>query len=197
MKNSKIPKLKIVKLFLVILIAIIYQSCVSDSDIDPEPSIISGSGIHYQGDFYPLNRALINRKSVNYQIGGTAIYIRLFYADELFNADDPFLSHPKWSDINLFSFSYAAPHLVPITVAPVLHCFMRIKTGYDASNIHLATTILKDFTVRAENIAVASSVRINGMSAGEIDLYFEGTRPDGEIITRSYKGAYSDISPED
>jgi hypothetical protein len=34
-------------------------------------------------------------------------------------------------------------------VASVLHYFMRIKTGYDASNIHLAMTILKGFTVRA------------------------------------------------
>jgi hypothetical protein len=143
MKNSKIPKLEIVELFLVVLIAMIYQSCASDSDIDLEPTIENGNGIYYKGDFYPLNRALINRKSVNYQIGGTAIYIRLF------NADDPFLSHPKWSDINLFSFSYAALHLVPITVASVLHYFMRIKTGYDASNIHLAMTILKGFTVRA------------------------------------------------
>jgi hypothetical protein len=157
MKDSKI---KIVKLLLVILIAIAYQSCGSDADIEPEPSIISGSGIHYQGDFYPLNRPLINRKSVNYQIGGTAIYIRLFYADELFNADDPFLSHLKRSNIDLFSFSFPALHLVTITVAPVLHYFMRKKTGYDASNIHFATTILKDFTVWAENIAVPNSVRL-------------------------------------
>jgi hypothetical protein len=35
------------------------------------------------------------------------------------------------------------------------------------------------------------------MSTDEIDLYFEFMRPDGEIITGSYKGAYSDIRPED
>jgi hypothetical protein len=48
-----------------------------------------------------------------------------------------------------------------------------------------------------ENIAVSSAVHINAISADEIELDFEFTRPDGEIITGRYKGTYSDVSTED
>jgi|GEM_PF-3425454 len=74
---------------------------------------------------------------------------------------------------------------------------MRINTDYDASNIHLATTILRYHTLLPENIAVSSAVHINAISADEIELDWEFTRPDGEIITGSYKGSYSDVSTED
>tara|TARA_B110000879_G_C10856460_1_gene387520 strand:- start:140 stop:427 length:288 start_codon:yes stop_codon:yes gene_type:complete len=73
---------------------------------------------------------------------------------------------------------------------------MRINTCYDASKFHVATATLRDDTVHPENIAVASIVQINTISADEIDLDFEFTRPDGKIITRYYKGTYSDVSIE-
>jgi hypothetical protein len=43
--------MKTAKLFLVSLIAIACQSCSSDSDIDPEPTIDNENGIHYKGGF--------------------------------------------------------------------------------------------------------------------------------------------------
>ncbi|TXE20315.1 hypothetical protein ES692_00560 [Psychroserpens burtonensis] len=189
--------MKTAKLFLVILIAIAIQSCSSDSDIDPEPTIDNRNGIHYKGVFYPLNTAIIRKKEFNVWNRGPSVYIRLFNADPLFNADDPFITHPKWLDINKFSFFYEATEVTTRTITPVPHYNMRINTGYDPSNIHLATTILRDYTVRPENIAVASIVHINAISADEIDLDFEFTRPDGEIITGRYKGSYSDVSTED
>jgi hypothetical protein len=194
----KIPRLKMntAKLFLALLTAIAYQSCASDAYRDPEPPIDNGNGIHYKGAFYPLNSALINEKNANISSSETGIYIRLFYADPFFNAEDPFNRNPKWSDINLFSFSYVAKQLETSTITSVPHYTMRINTGYNDSKFHLATAILRDYTVRPENIAVSSNVQINAISADEIDLDFEFTRPDGEIITGSYKGGYSNVSEE-
>jgi hypothetical protein len=103
---------------LVILAAIAHQSCASDDYIESEPPINTGNGIHYKGAFYPLNRALINEKDANICSSGAGIYIRLFYADTLFNGDDLLILNPKWSDINLFSFSYVATHVVTSTITP-------------------------------------------------------------------------------
>lgn len=189
--------MKTAKLFLVILIAITYLSCSSDSDRDPEPPIENENGIHYKGVFYPLNTAIIRRKEFNVWNHGPSVYIRLFNADPLFNADDPFITHPKWLDINKFSFFYEATEATVSTITPVPHYNIRINSDYDASNIHLATTILRYHTLLPENIAVSSVVHINTISADEIDLDWEFTRPDGEIITGSYKGTYSDVSTEE
>jgi hypothetical protein len=189
--------MKTAKLFLIILITIACQSCSSDSDIDPEQTIDNENGIHYKGVFYPLNTAIIKKTAFNVWNRGPSVYIRLFNADPLFNADDPFITHPKWLDINKFSFFYEATEATVSTITPVPHYNMRINSDYDASNIHLATTILRYHTLLPENIAVSSAVHINAISADEIELDFEFTRPDGEIITGRYKGTYSDVSTED
>ena len=43
---------------------------------------------------------------------------------------------------------------------------------------------------------VSSTMHINTISADEIDLNFEFMRPDGQFITGSYKGGYSDVNTE-
>ena len=92
---------------LVILAAIAHQSCASDDYIESEPPINTGNGIHYKGAFHHLNRALINEKDANICSSGAGLYIRLL------------ILNPKWSGINLFSFSYVATHVVPSTIT---HC---------------------------------------------------------------------------
>lgn len=185
-----------VKLFLVLLTALANQSCSFNANKASEPPIENGNGINYKGVFYPLNSALINEKDANIWSSGTGIYIRLFYADALFNPENPFNRDSKWSDINIFSFSYVASHVVTDTITPVPHYTMRVNTDYDASKFYLAKAILRDDTVRSENIAVSSVVHINAISADEIDLNFEFMRPDGEIITGIYKGEYSNVSTD-
>jgi hypothetical protein len=75
--------MKTAKLFLVILIAIVCQSCSSDSDIDPEPTIDDENGIHYKVGFHPLNTAIIKKKEFDVWNHRPSVYIRLFNADEI------------------------------------------------------------------------------------------------------------------
>jgi hypothetical protein len=178
--------MKTAKLFLVSLIAIACQSCFSDSDIDPEPTIDNENGIHYKGGFHPLNTAIIRKKKFDVWNRGSSVYIRLF------NAEDPFVIHPKWLNINKFSFFYEATEVTTRTILTVPHYNMRINTDYDTSHIRLATIILRYYTFLPENIAVSSAVHINAISGNKID--FEFARPDGEIITGRYKETYSDVS---
>jgi hypothetical protein len=186
--------MKTAKLFLVSLIAIACQSCSSDSDIDPEPTIDNEDGIHYKGGFHPLNTAIIKKKEFDVWNHRPSVYIRLFNAYPLFNVEDPFVIHPKWLNINKFSFFYEATEVTTRTILTIPHYNMRINTDYDASHIRLATIILRYYTFLPENIAVSSAVHINAISGNKID--FEFARPDGEIITGRYKGSYSDVSTE-
>ena len=197
--NMKIPRLKMntVKLFLILLAAIAYQSCASDAYRDLELPIDTGNGIHYQGVFYPLSSLIIKKKEFTTWNNEPGIDISLSSSDDLFNADDPLIPNPKWLDVNYFSFSFEAPYLKTSSITFVPHFKMRTNKGYVHSVLYLGTTILEYYDANPENLTVSSLVNINAISANEIDLDFEFTRPGGEIVIGSYKGGYLDVSTEE
>ena len=168
------------KLIIVLSIAILFSSCSEDKDT--EPIIQTGNGFNYKGSFYSVDNAFIKDFNI---IDNEPSKIAIVLSNV-----NPSRTTPKWGGVNYFYFAFEGTNVIEGTITPVPEYSIRENADFENFSILAGNTILRHNDPRVSNIAISSSVNIKSISIDEIDLDFEFTRPDGEIITGSYKGTY-------
>lgn len=175
-QNHKMNKLKLI---LVLLVAISYNSCSSDEDI--VTVIENTNGFNFKGDFFPVNQAFITDTNT---IDNTPSSISVVLSNV-----DPINTTPM-SGVNYFRFKHEATDIVPGHITPILKYSLRENVNLLNSIITDGNTILGHDDPRIRNRAVSSYVIIYSISADEIELEFQFIRQDGEVINGEYKGKY-------
>ncbi|WP_339923129.1 hypothetical protein [uncultured Cyclobacterium sp.] len=168
------------KLIIVLSIAVLFSSCSVDEDIEPIDQ--TKNGFNYKGSFFSVDKAFIKDFNI---IDNEPSNIAIVLSNV-----DPSRTNPKWGGVNYFYFAYEATNVIEGTITPVPQYSIRENADFENLSILAGNTILRYNDPRVRNIAVSSSVNIKSISVDEIDLEFEFIRPDGEIITGSYKGTY-------
>jgi hypothetical protein len=168
------------KLILILLIAISYSSCSSDEDTETVSK--NTNGFNFKDDFFSLNQAYITDENI---INNTPSNITVVLSNvDVFNPTSK-------SGVNYFRFEFKATSIVAGIITPVLKYSLRENTNLNDFLITDGNTVLGHNDARIRNRAVSSFIRIESISANEIDLNFEFTREDGEMVKGSYKGTYT------
>ena len=166
------------KLILGLSIAILFSSCSEDT----EPIIQTVNGFNYKDSFFSVDKAFIKDFNI---IDNEPSKIAIVLSNV-----DPSRTTPKWGGVNYFYFAFEASKVIEGTITPVPEYSIRENADFYNFSILAGNTILRHNDPRVSNIAVSSFINIKSISIDEIDLDFEFTRPDGEIITGSYTGTY-------
>lgn len=166
------------KLIIGFSIAILFSSCSEDT----EPIIQTVNGFNYKDSFFSVDKAFIKDFNI---IDNEPSKIAIVLSNV-----DPSRTTPKWGGVNYFYFAFEASNVIEGTITPVPEYSIRENADFDNFSILAGNTILRHNDPRVSNIAVSSLININSISIDKIDLDFEFTRPDGEIITGSYTGTY-------
>jgi len=175
--------MKKLNLVFILFMAISYISCSSDDEIDPPIETVNG--FNFKGEFFPTQHASIKDDNTSNDDPSNIAII-------LANVD-PFATS-RMTGVNYFYFAFEAINIEAGTITPIYIYSLRENANLQDTLITDGNTILGHDDARIRNRAVSSSVIIHSISADEIDLDFEFTREDGEIITGNYKGTYVDAS---
>lgn len=176
--------MKNLKLIIVLLISISFNSCSSNEET--EPVIDTTNGFVFNGDFFAVDNAFIKDDNI---IDNTPSNISIILSNV-----DIFSENPKSTGVNYFHFAIEATTVVAGTISPVSKYTLRENTNYKDLIITDGNTILGHDDARIKNRAVSSFITIHSITTDEIDLDFQFTREDGEIITGNYNGNYSNIN---
>lgn len=176
--------MKNLKLIIVLFISISFNFCSSNEET--EPVIDRTNGFNFMGDFFSVNNAFIKDDNI---IDNTASEISIVLSNVNILSETP-----KSSGVNYFYFAIEVATVVPGTISPVSKYSLRENTNYNNLIIKDGNTILGHDDARIRNRAIRSSVTIHSITTNEIDLDFNFTREDGEVVTGNYKGFFTNIS---
>lgn len=168
------------KIAIVLLTTLVLSSCSNDEGTEPIRQ--TGNGFNYKGAFYSTDKAFV--KDFNL-IDDEPSRIAIVLSNTEYDR-----TTPKWGGVNYFHFAMEATTVTAGTITPVLEYSLRENADFNNNLILSGNTILGHDDPRVNNVAVSSFVNIKSISMDEIDLEFEFIRPDGEIVTGSYKGSY-------